>query len=98
MSYSMMKCPEKIAQGTATIEQCNQRTDMALLTCAKYLDAKSKCSRESDLPIFPKIVMNQEGNPTESGLMRVYRHQLKPIVTYQKQFVPLSRIIWNVSG
>lgn len=86
MSYSMMKCPKKIAQGTATVEQCNQTTDRAMLTCAKYLYARSKCSKESDLPFYPKIVKNQEGYPTESGFQRVHRHQLRPIVPYQRQW------------
>ena len=53
----MLNCPNKIKQGLATIEQCNRRVDVALLTCAEYLNAKNKCSKESDIPIIPKIVM-----------------------------------------
>jgi len=68
-SYSMVSCPDKIASGTATVEQCNQRTDLALLTCAKYLDARSKCSKESDLPIVPKIV-NRQIKPDVADFIR----------------------------
>lgn len=59
MSDLMISCPERVASGSASLAECEQETNIALLACARYIDAKAKCSKESDLPLIPKIVIRR---------------------------------------
>lgn len=80
MSDLAFSCPERVAQGNATVEECKQETDLAVLTCVRYVNAETKCSKESDLPIVPKIV-NRQMKPDTADFIRwrMARSQAKAV-------------------
>ncbi|KAB2931205.1 MAG: hypothetical protein F9K24_14740 [Leptonema illini] len=46
-------CPERVAAGKLTLEDCAESETLALLACGQFAAISEKCSKEPDFPKIP---------------------------------------------